>query len=498
MAAHWPADRQCAGSVADLDAFAQLYASSEASGAGSAQGSAQGSGQASDQARPVRHGPASLPISRILDWVKDGRPAWHTLDPHRHAPLRIVALRLLSSAALRRAYSTAMVEAEAAPQELPLRALPACPAYDDDLYAASAARAAVAKAVHAYGKAHAGRLREAFELVGALWLHDAAATHVERPTVASAWARELRRAARDDAVGSWLAARSRDEVRTAGDGVRAAFLHLARHDVSAAAKACAAAGRTRAALCLAARDAPDADPAMRVEFARARAVAASSGDAAAALEARVLGVAAGAFDLEDDVELSNPHSAAGLRWRTRLGLHAWYGRGDTFEDALGAFDAAVCDGRARAPLADEGGGRVPAAHYTLLKLAFSRDVADADALLTSFAHGLRCGEAPGGRWHLALCLRALGVEVAQASLTRLGAAFVEDLCGRGLWHWALLVIAATHDDAEIRERLARDVLERHAWPPDGTETPGAQLRPGAVEEQKRLELLGRTIMKFKS
>ena len=58
--------------------------------------------------------------------------------------------------------------------------------FDDDLYAASAARAAVAKAVHAYGKAHAGRLREAFELVGALWLHDAAATHVERPTVASA------------------------------------------------------------------------------------------------------------------------------------------------------------------------------------------------------------------------------------------------------------------------------------------------------------------------
>ena len=115
------------------------------------------------------------------------------------------------------------------------------------------------------------RQREAFELVGALWLHDATATHVERPTVASAWARELRRAARDDAVGSWLAARARAEVRNTGDGVRAAFLHLARHDVAAAAKACAAAGRTRAALCLAARDEPDSDPAMQVEFARARA-----------------------------------------------------------------------------------------------------------------------------------------------------------------------------------------------------------------------------------
>ena len=204
----------------------------------------------------------------------------------------------------------------------------------------------------------------------------------------------------------------------------------------------------------------------------------------------MLGVAAGAFDLEDDVELSNPNSAAGLRWRTRLGLHAWYGRGDNFEDALGAFDEAVCDGRARTPLADEVGGRVPAAHYTLLKLAFSSDFEDADALLTSFAHGLRCGEAPGGRWHLALCLRALGVEVAQASLTRLGAAFVEDLCGRGLWHWALLVIAATHDDAETRSILARDVLERHAWPPDAAETPGAQLRPGAVEERKRQEAYG--------
>ena len=140
---------------------------------------------------------------------------------------------------------------------------------------------------------------------------------------------------------------------------------------------------------------------MQVEFARARAVAAAAGGADAALEARVLGVAAGAFDLEDDVELSNPNSAAGLRWRTRLGLHAWYGRGDNFEDALGAFDEAVCDGRARAPLADEVGGRVPAAHYTLLKLAFSSDFEDADALLTSFAHGLRCGEAPGGRWHAA-------------------------------------------------------------------------------------------------
>ena len=111
--------------------------------------------------------------------------------------------------ALNAALAHLLPEAEAAPQELPSRALPACPAYDDDLYAASAARAAVAKAVHAYGKAHAGRLREAFELVGALWLHDATATHVERPTVASAWARELRRAARDDAVGSWLAARAR-------------------------------------------------------------------------------------------------------------------------------------------------------------------------------------------------------------------------------------------------------------------------------------------------
>ena len=40
---------------------------------------------------------------------------------------------------------------------------------------------------------------------------------------------------------------------------------------------------------------------------------------------------------------------------------------------------------------------MPAAHYTLLKLAFSSDFEDADALLTSFAHGLRCGEAPGGR-----------------------------------------------------------------------------------------------------
>ena len=150
--------------------------------------------------------------------------------------------------ALNAALAHLLPEAEAAPQELPSRALPACPAYDDDLYAASAARAAVAKAVHAYGKAHAGRLREAFELVGALWLHDATATHVERPTVASAWARELRRAARDDAVGSWLAARARAEVRNTGDGVRAAFLHLARHDVAAAAKACAAAGRTRARL----------------------------------------------------------------------------------------------------------------------------------------------------------------------------------------------------------------------------------------------------------
>ena len=85
MAAHWPADRQCAGSVADLDAFAPLYAitdasgegggdasgegGGDASGEGGGEGSGEGSAQGVGQARPTRHGPASLPISRILDWV---------------------------------------------------------------------------------------------------------------------------------------------------------------------------------------------------------------------------------------------------------------------------------------------------------------------------------------------------------------------------------------------------------------------------------------------
>ena len=209
---------------------------------------------------------------------------------------------------------------------------------------------------------------------------------------------------------------------------------------------------------------------MQVEFARARAVAAAAGGADAALEARVLGVAAGAFDLEDDVELSNPNSAAGLRWRTRLGLHAWYGRGDNFEDALGAFDEAVCDGRARTPLADEVGGRVPAAHYTLLKLAFSsgaRRGRSVNKLRARFAVRARRRAGAVNGTSPCVCGRGGG---ALASLTRLGAAFVEDLCGRGLWHWALLVIAATHDDAETRSILARDVLERHAWPPDAAET----------------------------
>lgn len=67
MAAHWPADRQCGGSVADMEAFAPLYAT--------------------EGARPVRHGTHSLPVTSILDWVKAGRPSWHTLDPHRHVPL---------------------------------------------------------------------------------------------------------------------------------------------------------------------------------------------------------------------------------------------------------------------------------------------------------------------------------------------------------------------------------------------------------------------------
>ena len=107
--------------------------------------------------------------------------------------------------------------------------------------------------------------------------------------------RELRRAARDDAVGSWLAARARAEVRNTGDGVRATFLHLARHDVAAAAKACAAAGRTRAALCLAARD--ERIPIVQVEFARA--ARSRRRPAARGARARVLGVAAGG--LEDDV-----------------------------------------------------------------------------------------------------------------------------------------------------------------------------------------------------
>ena len=36
----------------------------------------------------------------------------------------------------------------------------------------------------------------------------------------------------------------------------------------------------------------------------------------------------------------------------------------------------------------------------------------------------------------------------------------------------VVVIAATHDDPETRSILARDVLERHAWPPDAAGTPG--------------------------
>jgi len=377
---------------------------------------------------------------------------------------------------------------QAPPDTLPSRALPACPDYDDDLYASAPARMAVARAVHAYGGTHDGRLREAFELVNALWLHDACDGTGDAPPVASAWARELRRNHRDDAVCGWLAARARDEVRADhGDrGFQTAFQHLARHDVASAAKACLKAGSTRAALVLAARDEPSTDAALKIEFARARAKAAASGEGDDALEARVLGAAAGVFDLEDDVERSTPRSAAGLKWRTRLGLHAWYGRGEKIEDALAAFDAAVCAGSSRSPLADEGReDGAPAAHYTLLKLAFSNDALAADASLSSFAHGLPCGAAPGARWHLALCLRALGIDVPQSSLAKLGTGFVEEMCGKGLWHWALLVIAATHDDADTRAGLAKQVLDRHAYPPDDSETPGAALRPGAAERRQR-------------
>ena len=74
MAAHWPADKECGGSVGDMEAFTPLYATKGA--------------------RPVRHGTDSLPITNILDWVKAGRPTWHTLDPHRNVSMNATGARV--------------------------------------------------------------------------------------------------------------------------------------------------------------------------------------------------------------------------------------------------------------------------------------------------------------------------------------------------------------------------------------------------------------------
>ena len=281
--------------------------------------------------------------------------------------------------------------------------------------------------------------------------------------------------------------RRRGASRDAGDDAwRDAFRCLARHDVAAACEVLAEAGYTRGAAALAARDAPSTQPALDAEFSRANAAAAAAPGAAAAFEARALGTAAGRFDLEDDLETAKPGGPAGLHWRTRLGLHAWYGRG-SFADAVAAFDDAVSLGRARPPRPGKrrGEGAV-SAQYALLKAATSTR-GDAAACLDAFGHGEVCGGALHA-WHLALTLRSIGACAVDDEMVRkLGADVIERLCAGGAWHWALFAIAATFDDAETRAALARDLLCRHARGADASDASFGVLKPGANAQAAEAE-----------
>ena len=310
------------------------------------------------------------------------------------------------------------------------------------------------------------------------------------------------RVRRDDAVHAWLAAEAgaapRDALAADEDDRDArdvatwtrAFEHLAAHEVEAACELCCEREATRLALMAASRSDPNTWEALGLEFDRCRSLASAEPTASRALYARCVGAIAGRLELEDELERDAPGGAAGLPWRARLGLHAWYGHGE-LGDALDAYDAAAAAGAARLPTA-EVGGRAVSCHHALLKLGCEGPEGDAGALrcLDAFGAGLRHGD-DAHAWHLALVLDALGAaDVADGSLAALAASLCYELAARGDWHWALFVVAASHREPAAREALARDLLGRHAARPPAARdalSPGAHASRGDASASYELK-----------
>ncbi|KAJ8610117.1 hypothetical protein CTAYLR_007101 [Chrysophaeum taylorii] len=302
------------------------------------------------------------------------------------------------------------------------------------------------------------------------------------------------RDARYEAVSAWLAgeAAAGEEDEELDDAAPMAVVYrdvarrLCRRDAAAAAERAIEGQCTRLALAIASRAAPEARGALDGAFDAANAEAS---DASRALLARALGIAAGRLELEDHIlamsaeEEEEDDRAAGLDWFARLGLHVWYERrgSASLSRGVASFEAAAFDrATARRPLALPNGTEV-AREYRLLqlgcrdgsaRLAYDDDEADVGDD-SSYARALSPFSLPGrlagdvaSSWHLHLLLDALHLNAREENVairSRLGDGLVFQLLARGRADWALFVVAASFPDPLVRERLARQILDRRLY-----------------------------------
>ncbi|KAJ1448011.1 nuclear protein 96-domain-containing protein [Pelagophyceae sp. CCMP2097] len=362
------------------------------------------------------------------------------------------------------------------------------------------AAAALARCVSHYAAATAGdaHMSTLWHLVAALWSEtdvvvaaddsNDGADRAFPPTASSAVSSRGAASAafaavrRRNAVKDWLAAAVSAGAPAAGPEARGSlglyrgvFELLTQRRVDEAAAACLAAGETRLALLISSCDAPESRSALEREFAAAQAAVRSAEDA---LRARIVGVAAGALALEDDIESSLLKSSnrAAIDWEKRLGLHVWYEHGDSVAAALESYDAAVIARCCAPPVARGSRSGARAAEYRLLQLGCAadgyshpretaRDIAG--AALDEAALGRRTGDAALG-WHLHGVLDAHGalgpLDAARAAreATRLADALAYECVRRSHWEWAVFVVLASYSDSAARDRAVRDILDRHA------------------------------------
>lgn len=267
---------------------------------------------------------------------------------------------------------------------------------------------------------------------------------------------------------------------------RDAASRLCRRDLDGAAERCIEGGELRLALAIASREASEARQAVDLAFDHASNRAT---DAGRALLARALGLTAGRLELEDQIYLEQADDAADkLGWTARLGLHVWYERRGSapLSTALDAYRACAFEKKCASPPSAAGKQELARA-YRLLELA-RRDAAargkygdHADALssepleavyarcLSPFAIPGRLAGDLAASWHLHLVLDALGLNSRERNAglrAKLADGFIFQLVADRKADWALMVVAASFPDRDVRARVAKNILDRRLYARD--------------------------------